>query len=358
MKKLNIYKNLKIVVTGSTGFKGSWLCTWLNSLEAKVVGIALKPDKESVIFNKLDLGNRIRQIYLDINNFNKLNNIIKKEKPDIIFHLAAQSIVSQSYEEPLNTIKTNVLGSANILEVCRINKIKNLVYVTSDKCYFNRETFKGYKETDMLGGYDNYSSSKAAAEIIFNSYFNSFFKNKKLSTVSVRSGNVIGGGDFKKDRIISDLMKSLSTDKYIVIRNPNSVRPWQHVLEPLSGYLLLGENILNRKLNAKLIPSWNFGPYNSNYKKVIELVKKIIVKWGGNPKKMIFKKVDKFHETKKLFLNIDKAKKELNWKPIFNLQQTIDLTVDWYKNFFLDRNMINFTEKQIEFFCEMKNRSK
>jgi len=354
MKSLQIYKNLKILITGSTGFKGSWLCFWLNNLNANVVGIGLRPEKDSIIFKALDLHKKIKQIYLDINNFNKLNEIIKKEKPDLIFHLAAQSIVSLGYKQPLQTIETNVLGSANILEACRRNKINNLVYITSDKCYLNKNFSSGYRETDALGGFDNYSSSKAAAEIIFSSYFNCFFKGKKISAVSARAGNVIGGGDFKQDRIIPDVIKSMSSKKNIVVRNPNSIRPWQHVLESLSGYLLLGNYILNRRLDSKLIPSWNFGPKNSSYKKVIYVVKKTVSAWGYYHKKININKNKSFFESEKLFLNIDKAKKELNWIPSLNLEQTIDLTVAWYKNYFADNNMSFITQDQINFFSDVK----
>ena len=352
MKDLAVYNKIKVIVTGSTGFKGSWLCFWLNNLNANVVGIGLKPEKDSIIFKVLELNKKIKQIYLDINNFKKLNEIIKKEKPDLIFHLAAQSIVSLGYKEPLQTIETNVLGSANILEACRKNKVNNLIYITSDKCYLNKNFSSGYKETDVLGGYDNYSSSKAAAEIIFKSYFNCFFKKKKISAVSARAGNVIGGGDFKKDRIMTDVVQSISAKKNIIIRNPNFIRPWQHVLESLSGYITLGQYILNKKLSNKLTPNWNFGPNSSNHARVIDIVNRTIVKWGNYSKKIIINKKNTFHESEKIFLNINKAKKELNWKPTLSLNETIDLTVDWYKSYFLNKKMTNVTLNQIEIFLD------
>ena len=209
MKNLKIYKNLKVLVTGSTGFKGSWLCFWLYKLDAKVVGVALKPEAGSIIFNKLGLEKKIKQIYLDITNFQRLNELVKKEKPDIIFHLAAQSIVSYSYEKPLKTIMTNVIGSVNLLEVVRLNKINNLVYITSDKCYLNDNRKTAYFENDILGGEDPYSSSKACAELAFQSYSKSFFYKKgKLSHATTRAGNVIGGGDMKRNRIVPDIIKS------------------------------------------------------------------------------------------------------------------------------------------------------
>lgn len=348
---LNTYKNLKVLVTGSTGFKGAWLSYWLNNLGAKVTGVSLKPEKDSILFKSLKLYDLIDQNILDVRNFNKLNSLIKITKPDIIFHLAAQSIVSKSFDEPLNTIETNVLGSANILEIFRVNKIPSLVFITSDKCYLNLGSKKNFKETDVLGGLDNYSSSKASAEIIFSSYYNSYFKNKKyLNLASARAGNVIGGGDMKKNRIVPDIIKSLHLKKKLYLRNPKSTRPWQHVLEPLSAYLLLGHSLLNKKISSNLIPSWNFGPKISNCKNV-EYIKKLVLKnWGQSNINVIKSKNNLYHESKFLSLDITKAKDELNWKPRLNLEDTIKLTVQWYKNYFDFKKVDKFTQDQIQFF--------
>ena len=268
------YKNLKVLVTGSTGFKGSWLCYWLNQIDSKVIGVGLRPEKDSILFKSLNLEKKISQNYINIEDYYKIEKLIKKEKPDIIFHLAAQSIVSESFINPLNTIKTNTLGSANILEAVKKNKIENLVFITSDKCYLNMNSSRPYKEKDLLGGHDVYSSSKAAAEILFHSYHDSFFYSQtgKLKKTSARAGNVIGGGDFKKNRIIPDFFRSISKKKKLLIRNPHATRPWQHVLEPLSGYLILGEKLLNNNLSKNLYPSWNFGPYKKNCKKVKKVI--------------------------------------------------------------------------------------
>jgi len=348
--KLQTYKNLKVIVTGSTGFKGSWLCFWLNHINAKVIGIALKPEKGSIIFNKLALKKKIKQIYLDINNFNKLNSVIKKEKPDIIFHLAAQSIVSLSYSQPLQTLNTNIIGSANILESARINKIKNLVYITSDKCYLNDNRSTAYFENDILGGEDIYSGSKASAEIIFQSYLSTYFNFKNnLSYASTRAGNVIGGGDMKKDRIVPDVVKSIKNNKRLIIRSPNATRPWQHVLEPLSGYLKLGSLLINKKLSGKIKPNWNFGPSTSNCKTVLEVTKKIISLWGLK-KEIIINKKRNFNESKLLMLSSIKAKKELNWSYRLNFDETIQMTVDWYKSLFKDEKVENISIDQIEYF--------
>ena len=357
MKKDNTflknYKKLKVLITGTTGFKGSWLAFWLHSLGANITGVSLKPEKESILFSVLQLEKKINQKYVDIRDFKKLNDIIKIFKPDIIFHLAAQSIVSKSFSDPLNTVATNVLGSTNILESYRLNKIPALVYITSDKCYLNLNKKTNFKESDTLGGLDNYSSSKAGAEIIFSSYFNSYFKNKNfLSSATARAGNVIGGGDMKKNRIIPDIIKSLKNNKRLTLRNPTATRPWQHVLEPLSGYLMLGDKLLNKKLNIKLKPNWNFGPKLKNCKNVRNITNLVIKNWNNKNIEIKLNKKNVYHESKFLTLNILKAKKELNWEPRLNLEETIKLTVDWYKNYFKRRNSENFTLDQIDYYLK------
>ena len=263
-----------------------------------------------------------------------MNEVIKREKPDIIFHLAAQSIVSFSYFQPLTTMMTNVIGSTNILESVRVNKIKNLVYITSDKCYLNDNRETAYFENDILGGKDPYSASKACAEQAFQTYNSSFFNNgQKLSYATTRSGNVIGGGDMKKDRVVPDVIKSLQNKTKLIIRNPKATRPWQHVLETLSGYLTLGNLLINKKLSHSIKPNWNFGPSPSNCKTVFYVVNKIISLWGVN-KKINIVKNKKFKESKFLILSSQKAKKELDWHPILTFEETVKMTVDWYKLFF------------------------
>ncbi len=348
---LKSYSNLKILITGTTGFKGSWLAFWLHSLGAKITGVSLKPEKDSILFKALAINKKINQKYFDIRNFNKLNETVKNFKPDIIFHLAAQSIVSKSYSNPLETIETNVLGSANVLEAYRLNKIPHLVYITSDKCYLNLDEKKSYKETDVLGGIDNYSSSKASAEIIFFSYFNSYLNEKNsLTTASARAGNVIGGGDMKYNRIIPDIIRSLKNKKNLILRNPNATRPWQHVLEPLSGYLVLGEKLLNNSLKKNILPNWNFGPRTKNCKTVKKIANLAIANWGNKNIKFITNKKRTYYESKFLSLNISKANKELNWHPRLNLEETIKLTVDWYKNYYKSNKSENFTYEQIQYF--------
>lgn len=354
MNKTNLkdsYKNLKVLVTGSTGFKGSWLCFWLSKLNAKVIGVGLKPEKESILFNALALEKKISQHFINIENYVKINELIKKVKPDIIFHLAAQSIVSESFIKPLNTIQTNTLGSANILESTRKNNIKNLIFITSDKCYLNINTKKPYKEKDFLGGHDIYSSSKAAAEILFHSYHDSFFnlKNKNLKKVSARAGNVIGGGDLKINRIIPDFFKSILKKKQLLIRSPHATRPWQHVLEPLSGYLILGHKVMSNKLSSSLYPSWNFGPKKNNCKKVIEVINLFFEELELNKNYKIKKNIN-LKEAKLLSLDINKARKELNWEPKLSLKECVKITSDWYINFLAGEPVERITEEQIDFY--------
>lgn len=350
---LKSYKNLKVLITGTTGFKGSWLAFWLFQIGAKVTGVALKPEKNSILFKCLNLDKKIKQYYCDISNFEKLNSIINKTRPDIIFHLAAQSIVSKSFNEPLNTFRTNTLGSANVLESFRLNKVPNLVFITSDKCYLNLNKKKSYKENDILGGIDNYSSSKASAEIIFSSYFHSYFaKNKYLSLASARAGNVVGGGDMKENRIVPDIIKSLSSNKRLILRNPKATRPWQHVLEPLSGYLLLGEKLTNNKLKSSIIPSWNFGPKVKNCKNVEYITKILSRNWKKSNLKIKVNRKRKYHESKFLSLNIKKAKKELNWEPRLDLKETFRFTADWYKFYSKNKKIEQLTSEQIDFFLK------
>lgn len=353
LKNLSIYKNKKILVTGNTGFKGAWLSFWLTEIGARVVGIGLKPEKNSILYKKLNLKRRVKQYFIDIVNFKKVNGIVKKEKPVLIFHLAAQSIVSHSFNNPLNTFNTNIIGSLNILETYRLNNIKGLVYITSDKCYLNFDKKKSFKENDTLGGKDNYSASKASAENIFFSYHHSYFlnsKSKHLSAVTARAGNVIGGGDMKKDRVVPDIIKSIQKKKIIYLRNPNATRPWQHVLEPLSGYLVLGQKILNKTLKKNLIPSWNFGPKLNKKKKVIDITKAILKNLKIKNKILINKK--QFSESKFLSLDIHKAKKELSWRPKLNFKKTVFLTSEWYKCFFLKKDLINKTKEQIKLYMD------
>jgi len=347
---LKDYKNLKVLITGSTGFKGTWLSFLLHKIGARVVGVGLKPEKSFTLYDKLKLKKKITQYIVNIEDYNKISKIVKKEKPDIIFHLAAQSIVSESFINPLKTISTNVLGSANILETVKKNKTKVLVYITSDKCYLNRGSKRSYKENDYLGGEDNYSSSKASAEILFHSYYQSFFKNSnKIYAGTARAGNVIGGGDFKDNRIIPDFFRAISQKKILTLRNPKSTRPWQHVLEPLSGYLKLGSLLLSKKIKPGLYPSWNFGPYKINCKTVINIIN-LFYRHLAIRKNIKILKQKRIKEANFLSLEINKAKNELKWQPRLTLNECVEFTADWYTSYYAQENVEDLTNKQIEIY--------
>ncbi len=345
MFKPNTYKGTRVFISGHTGFKGAWLAFWLNILGARVKGYALEPYTNPSLYNILDLENTIESEIGNILNSDKLNKSIRDFQPDIIFHLAAQPLVRQSYIDPVNTYETNVIGTLNVLEAARKCKsIKAFVNITTDKCYENIEKDYAYKETDKMGGYDMYSSSKACSEILSASYRNSFLKENGFLLATVRAGNVIGGGDWSNDRLVPDCIKAITTDKEIIIRSPKSVRPWQHVLEPLSGYLALGEQLLNG--NKEFAQGYNFGPENTSVLTVEDIVKLVIKYYGqGN---VVIKPDTNFHEACLLMLDITKAKTELNWHPKYNAEQAIEKTISWYKNYYSNTDMKIFTSKQIE----------
>ena len=328
LKKLKkFWKGKRVFVTGHTGFKGSWMCILLNLLETQIIGYSLKPEKKS-LFLLANIKDILKKnIYADILNIKKLNKEIKLSKPDIIIHLAAQSLVGYSYVNPFDTFNTNVMGTLNILDcIKKFRSIKSSVIVTTDKVYKIKGQ-KSYIEEDELGGYDPYSSSKVCSEIVANSYIKSFCnKNTNLKYVSTaRSGNVIGGGDYAKNRLIPDIFRAIENKKKLIIRNPNSIRPWQHVIEPSVGYLLLAQKNYQKKINA-LSSSWNFGPNFKNFKSVMYIVNKI-EKYYKFKFSIIKKKA--FHETQTLKLNSEKSHKYLNWKPIWNLNDVLNKTIEW-----------------------------
>jgi CDP-glucose 4,6-dehydratase len=346
MSDLKFFKGKKIFITGHTGFKGSWLAYILYLSGAKVVGYSLKPKNKFDNFYLLKLDKKIKNYYSDVRDHKNLLDKIKKFKPDIIFHLAAQPLVKESYRNPKFTFSTNVIGTMNVLETLReVKSVKSAIIITSDKCYKNYEKNSGYSEEDELGGEDPYSASKAAAENIFYSYLKSFFKNKKkIGLVSVRAGNVIGGGDWSQDRIIPDLIKSIILKKKFIIRSPKSTRPWQHIFDLLNGYLILSRKIYgNNKFNG----SWNFGP-NKSHVTVQEVISRLI-KIFGNKKKFFIKEDKKIKETGLLSLKVNKSKKYLKWKSKLSLKQTLKIIADWYLCYINDKKDIeNFSKKQIE----------
>ncbi len=322
----NFWKNKKVFITGHTGFKGSWLSLWLNYLNADIMGYSLPVSNKEVLFKKLNLKNKFKTISGDINDSKKLEKNLLKFNPDIIFHLAAQPLVLDSYKNPKTTFQTNIMGTINLLNSCRkLRKLKSIIIVSSDKCYENNERNYNFKEIDKLGGDDPYSASKAAVEIITNSYHKSFFK--RIGIATVRSGNVIGGGDYSKDRLVPDTIRSINKKKNLFLRYPDSTRPWQHVFETLNGYIILTEKLTKNK--NKYSGSWNFGP-NKKGVSVKIIAEKIIKKWKSKIK--INYKNYKFKEKNFLSLNSNKAYKYLNWKNKWTINKTIKQIVNWHQN--------------------------
>lgn len=347
------FKGKRVLVTGDTGFKGSWLSLWLHELGADVLGFALPPEKEDDHYNLLKLGSIIRHMDGDIRDLDQVQTVFDEFKPEILFHLAAQAIVRVSYEEPKRTFDTNIGGSVNILEGVRQSRsLQAAVYITSDKCYKNIEQIKGYQETDSLGGKDPYSASKAAAEIVFAAYLDSFLKAKKdLGIASARAGNVIGGGDWAQDRIIPDCIRAFKKKIPIAVRNPHSTRPWQHVLEPLSGYLILATKLLEDP--QKYSGSYNFGPEERSIKTVQKLVERAIVHWGCGEFN-ICAQADAPHEAGFLHLNCDKANQVLGWQPLWDFDRTIVETMKWYQGLLSGQSAFSLTQQQIHHYMKEK----
>lgn len=348
----SIYKNKKVLITGNTGFKGSWLTIWLLKLGARIYGISKDIPTEPSMFQELGLKKKIIHHERDIRDLSTLKKIVKETKPDFLFHLAAQPLVSVSYSEPVETISTNVLGTTHVLEALKESNHKCVgVIITSDKCYDNVEWSWGYKETDTLGGKDIYSGSKGAAEFVFKSYYHSFFRKNgsNINVATARAGNVIGGGDWARDRIVPDCMRSWSKNDIVEIRNPNATRPWQHVLEPLSGYLTLGQKLYeDNDFNGE---SFNFGPHSQYSHPVEEILQDLSKYWDFQDTSKAYKINDdiKFHEAGLLKLNCDKALFYLKWLPALSYEELIDFTGTWYFIFYNGKeNMLDFTLSQIE----------
>jgi len=356
MKSIRTFKNSKVIVTGHTGFKGSWLTAWLKALGAEVMGISLNYVSHPSHYKVSKIYKGIKDVRLDIYNKRSLEKKIMKFKPNFIFHLAAQSLVGRSYVNPLTTWKTNVLGTLNVLE--SLKKLQNpcvAVIITSDKCYYNKEIHYGYKETDVLGGKDPYSGSKASAEILIKSYIESFFKKEsKILIATARAGNVIGGGDWAENRIIPDCVRSWSKNKKVQLRNPNSTRPWQHVLEVVGGYLCLAINLkYNKNLHGE---SFNFGPNRSKEHSVLELVQEMGNYWENVSWKNNSKSRKKFYESGLLRLNCNKAEKFLKWKSILKFNETVEMVANWYNDFYFDpENIEQTTNEQIKRYQSLLN---
>lgn len=346
----NVFSGKKVLITGHTGFKGSWLSLWLKQKGAELYGISIDIPTQPSLFEALELEKEMEHIQLDIRNLSSIKSAIKRISPDFIFHMAAQPIVSLSYLDPIETFSTNAMGTANVLEAVRgLDHKCVVIFITSDKCYENVEWVYGYKETDMLGGKDIYSGSKAAAEIIFNSYYHSFIKNlPHIRMASVRAGNVIGGGDWARDRIVPDCMRAWSQQKRVEIRNPGSTRPWQHVLEPLSGYMNIAVELWNEgDFNGE---SYNFGPPSENNITVKELLERLGKSWDLKNAEDTYTQTGEltFSEAGLLRLNCDKAMFDIEWQPTLNLSELIQFTGDWYYMHYNNPNdVIEYTNQQI-----------
>ncbi len=347
---VTFWKNKKVLITGHTGFKGGWLALWLKSLQAKVIGYSLEPPTPINFFTEARVADHVLDVRGDVRDYAALNTVITTHRPEIIFHMAAQPLVRYSYSNPVETYATNVMGTVNLLEAVR--QAKNpciVVNITTDKCYENKEWHWGYRENEPLGGYDPYSNSKGCAELVTSAYRNSYFnsavvKERGVGLASARAGNVIGGGDWAQDRLIPDLITACVNHQTLKIRYPNAIRPWQHVLEPLSGYLHLAQALYHEP--GHYAEAWNFGPNYSDIKSVAWVADEVIKLWGSKAKWELVKD-QQVHEATYLKLDCAKAHTKLNWKPKWNIEQTLAATVQWYQAHHNGENMQTFTLKQI-----------
>jgi CDP-glucose 4,6-dehydratase len=347
----NFYNKKRILITGHTGFKGSWLTMWLNKLGAEVVGYALAPSASRAPFVICGLDKKVDSIIADVRDSKTLIEVFHKYQPEIVFHMAAQALVRYSYREPVKTYETNIMGTVNLFEACRSTpSVKAIINITSDKCYENRKLDRGYKENDPMGGYDPYSSSKGCSELITNAYIKSYFNpdnynEHNVSLASVRAGNVIGGGDWAEDRLVPDCIRALIKNKSIRLRYPNSIRPWQHVLDPLCGYLLLGQFLYQE--GPTFCGAWNFGPDDENVKPAKWVAEYISEKWGS---KSAWETSVRDHPHEAIWLKLDssKAKSKLDWLPRWNLPLSLEKTVEWYKAYCNQEDMLTYSLDQIK----------
>ena len=329
---VDFWKHKKVLVTGHTGFKGSWLSLWLHELGADVTGFALEAPTTPSLFELTNVSSKIKSHIGDIRDADTVNEIFASAQPEIVIHMAAQPLVLRSYEDPVESYMSNVIGTANVFEAIRkCGSVKTVVNITTDKCYENKEWHWGYRETEAFGGHDPYSSSKACAELVTTTYRKCFFAPNNIQLASARAGNVIGGGDWADNRLVPDLLRSISAGESVVIRSPKSIRPWQHVLEPLAGYLMLAEK-LHGEGGERFADGWNFGPYDNDAQPVDWILDKLCGKWGNgaswqldDPTKV------QMHEANYLKLDCSKARAELKWEPRLGLDSALDWIVDWYQ---------------------------
>lgn len=343
---MNFWHNKKVLITGHTGFKGSWLSLWLQTMGAEVIGCSLEPPSNPNLFSLANVAKHMVAITGDIRDVSSLHKLMAEHKPQIVFHLAAQALVRPSYLNPVETYETNVMGTVNVLEAIRsCDSVRSVVIVTSDKCYENREWLWGYRENDPMGGHDPYSSSKGCAELITAAYRSSFFHSSDSAAVAtVRAGNVIGGGDWSVDRLIPDIMRSVADASTVTIRNPGATRPWQHVMDPLHGYLLLAEKLyLHGNAFAE---GWNFGPSEGGVQSVGWIADTLSQYWGEGLQ-CEFGKESQLHEAQLLKLDSSKAMSRLDWSPLWDIEMSLQLVVDWYQAYYAQADLRKITEKQI-----------
>jgi CDP-glucose 4,6-dehydratase len=347
----NFWQSKKVLVTGHTGFKGSWLSLWLQRKGADVTGLSLEPPTNPGLFVKASVAEQMNSIIGDIRDLALVKKVFLKTQPEIVIHMAAQPLVRYSYLEPVETYATNVMGTLHVLEGIRsISSVRSAVMITTDKCYENKEWLWGYRENELMGGYDPYSSSKGCAELLIASYRNSYFPNShypqhRTAIASARAGNVIGGGDWADDRLIPDMIKAFSSHKKANIRNPNAIRPWQHVLEPLSGYLQLAEKLYTE--GCTFAEAWNFGPKPEDAKPVEWIVKKIAGQWGDNADWLV-DEGEHPHEAHYLKLDCSKANERLHWFPQWSLAEALTKIVEWHKSDLANKNLKQVTLEQIK----------
>ncbi|MGD8456886.1 MAG: CDP-glucose 4,6-dehydratase [Anaerolineales bacterium] len=345
------WENKKVFITGHTGFKGAWLSLWLNKLGAQITGYALEPPTTPSLFGLSNLSDDIHSITADVREYETLQKALEENSPEIVFHLAAQALVRRSYAVPIETYETNVMGTVHLLEAVRqVESVKAVVMVTSDKCYENMGWGRGYRETDRLGGYDPYSNSKACSELVVSAYRNSFFHpdnyaSHGVAIASVRAGNIVGGGDWAEDRLIPDCIKAILDGQKIVVRNPTAVRPWQHVLDPLNGYMMLAQGLYENGIAFS--GAWNFGPENEDALPVETIVKRICKQWGGEAAYEIRTNPDAVHEAEVLILDCAKAKNDLKWAPVWRIDTALKSVVDWYQGFQKQTNVKDLCLRQI-----------
>jgi CDP-glucose 4,6-dehydratase len=341
----DFWRDKRVLITGHTGFKGAWMSLWLHSMGAEVQGFALVPPTSPNLFEEAKVGDLIQSSLGDIRDFASISKVIKDFKPEVIFHMAAQPLVRYSYDEPLLTFATNVMGTAHLLESIRtIDTVLAVVNVTTDKCYENREWVWGYREDEAMGGYEPYSSSKACSELVTAAYRQSFLDKAEIAVATARAGNVIGGGDWAKDRLVPDILRAFENKQPVSIRNPNSIRPWQHVLEPLSGYLLLAEKLCTEPKTFS--QAWNFGPQDDDAKPVGWIVEAMAKKWGKGAS-WLFDEVHHPHEAQYLKLDISKARQTMGWSPRWRLDQAIDHTVEWHSGWLQGNDVRTLCHQQI-----------